>query len=549
MGLPVVLSLLLPVLLVSGASAAPGDITLASTADDGTKGDSDSTQASLSADGSTVAFDSFAMNLDPGDPDDLSDVYVKDLATGDIVLASTNGDGVKGNNSSMNASLAPGGSRVAFDSAASNLDEADTTPDADIYVKDLGTGDLTLASATSVGVKGDGSSIMPSLSADGSMVAFSSSSANLDEADMDVSVDIYVKDLGTGAIRLVSTASDGTKGNGDSSDVALSADGSTVAFSSTSTNLDPADMDSDADLYVKDLTTGAVTLASTSDEDVKGNGLSFGPSLSADGSAVAFSSFATNLDPADDHFDEDVYVKDLVTGGLVLASTADDGTKGDAASGGPSLSADGSAVAFHSSASNLDPGHTGTSDVYVKVLATGDISLVSSPDSFRPSMSANGAFVAFESSANIVSPPDDDTFADIYVRELGTPPIEADLAVTVTDTPDPVASGQLLTYVVTVTNLGGSDATGVTLVDAIDDANLWSVTTSQGSCTEDPRLGTVECALDSLSDGASATVEIVVRAVRPKNSPIVNTATVSGNEPDPVPDNDTAMETTTIGSS
>jgi uncharacterized repeat protein (TIGR01451 family) len=548
MVLPFVLSLLLPIVLAAGASAAPGDITLASTSDDGTKGDSDSTQASLSADGSMVAFDSFAKNLDPDDLDDGSDVYVKDLATGNLVLASTNDAGMKGDGTSSNASLAPGGSAVAFDSFSANLDPADTDGSPDVFVKDLASGGLTLASTSLEGVKGDGISIMPSLSANGAKVAFSSSSTNLDPSDSDGSFDIYVKDLSTGAIALASTSDDGTKGNGDSSEAGLSADGTRVAFSSSSTNLDPADTSSDADVYVKDLVTGAITLASTSDDGTKGDGNSSAPSLSATGSRVAFSSFATNLDPADGDVIEDVYVKDLVTSDLVLASTSDEGTKGDAGSGAASLSAAGSAVAFHSSASNLDPGHTDlSSDVYVKDLLTGDISLASSPESFRPSLSANGAFVAFESSSTSLDPADTDTFADIYVRELGAPPIEADLEVTVTDNPDPVASGHFVTYVITVTNHGGSDATGVTLVDVIDDAKLRSVTASQGTCTEDPRLASVDCAIGSLSDDAVATVEIVVRAVRPKSSPITNTATVSGNEPDPVPANNTDTETTTIG--
>ena len=83
------------------------------------------------------------------------------------------------------------------------------------------------------------------------------------------------------------------------SNLSLSADGTKVAFQSIATNLDPADTDADYDVYVKDLTTGDLTLASTSDAGVKGNSSSFAASLSAVGTKVAFLSVATNLDPAD----------------------------------------------------------------------------------------------------------------------------------------------------------------------------------------------------------------------------------------------------------
>jgi uncharacterized repeat protein (TIGR01451 family) len=542
-----VASLLVSFLLATGVSAAPGDLVLVSTTAAGVKGDSDSMQPSLSANGTMVAFDSFATNLDAGDTVDDSDVYVKELSTGALTLASAGVDGTKGDNSSANASLAGNGSGVAFDSSATNLDAADTDTLVDVYVKDLASGVLALASISTGGDKGDGSSISPSLSADGTRVAFASASTNLVSTDTDMTSDIFVKDLTTGIVTLASVDALGNKGNGDSSDASISADGMRVAFSSSATNLDPADTESDADVYVKDLLTGQIVLASATTAG-KGDGADTAPSLSADGSTVAFSSFSTNLDAADTDLAEDVYVKDLDSGSLVLASTSDGGTKGDAGSGAPSVSGDGSKVAFQSVASNLDPGHTdATSDVYVKDLTTMDLALVSSPESFRPSLSATGASVAFESTSITLDPADVDAFVDIYVRELGAAPIEADLAVTVTDSPDPVASGQLLTYTVTVANHGGSDATGVTLVDVIDDANLRSVTSSRGSCVDDPRAGTIECAIGSLPNGATASVEIVVRAVRPRGSPIVNTANVSGNEPDPDVTDNEATETTTIG--
>ena len=115
----------------------------------------------------------------------------------------------------------------------------------------------------------------------------------------------------TGDLTLASTSDAGVKGNDSSLQPSLSADGTRVAFFSSTTNLDPADTDGLSDVYVKDLTTGDLTLASTSDAEVKGNDSSFQPSLSTDGTKVAFASGAANLDPADADFGRDVYVKEL----------------------------------------------------------------------------------------------------------------------------------------------------------------------------------------------------------------------------------------------
>jgi Tol biopolymer transport system component len=352
------------------AVAVPGDLTLMSTSDSGVKGIGDSFDPSVSADGTIVAFSTQADNLDPADTDPVTDVYVKDLVTGNLTLVSTSASGVKGNGTSDSPSLSADGTKVAFVSTATNLDPADIDTGMDVYVKDLVSGNLTLVSTTFSGAKGTDNSLFPSVSGDGTKVGFASFAINLDPADTDNVMDVYVKDLVTGNLTLVSTTSSGVKGNGSSDRPSLSADGSKVAFGSNADNLDPADVD-DPDVYVKDLVTGNLMLASTSDTGVKGNDDSNGPSLSADGTKVAFRSSADNLDPADpvNDFFFDAYVKDLVTGDLTLASTSDSGVKGNDETGIPSLSADGTKVAFDSNADNLEQADTDTDeDVYLKEL-------------------------------------------------------------------------------------------------------------------------------------------------------------------------------------
>jgi Tol biopolymer transport system component len=109
-------------------------------------------------------------------------------------------------------------------------------------------------------------------------------------------------------------------------------------------------------VFVKDLKTGKVTLVSTDANGVQGDGDSDLNAISADGRFVVFSSIASNLVPDDTNNSFDVFVKDLKTGNITLVSADAAGNEGDNASGSPTISADGSVVVFDSSASNLAPG-------------------------------------------------------------------------------------------------------------------------------------------------------------------------------------------------
>ena len=429
-------------LVVVNASAAAGDIVLASTTDAGLTSSGESIEPSLSGDGSIVAFRSQG-RLDPTDTDPIVDIYVKNLTTGDISLASTSNQGVKGNGPSWRASLSSDGTRVAFRSKATNLDPGDTDLVWDIYVKDMVTGHLTLVSATQGGTKGNGDSDDPVLSPDGTQVAFDSTSTNLDPADTDPIPDIYVKDLVTGALTLASTTQAGVKGDGYSQGPSLSADGGVVAFRSQSDNLNVNDADTTQDIYVKDLGSGTLILASTTEGGTKGNGGANAPQLSADGNRVLFRTDSSNLDPIDTDSFHDIYLKDLLSGSLQLVSTTASGVKANDSCYNPSLSADASEAAFACFATNLDPNDVDPLlDIFVKDIGSGVVSLASAADdgtktngnSFFPSIAKDGSSVAFRSDATNLDPADTSTNPDIYVKQLHAsstgPPTISDFAPT-----------------------------------------------------------------------------------------------------------------------
>ena len=94
------------------------------------------------------------------------------------------------------------------------------------------------------------------------MSRFVSSSQDLATVPLNRTAQVFVKDMSTGAVTLASH-SRGLAGNGASSVPALSGDGRFVAFLSLSTNLTtPALGTASAEIYVRDLTGTAITLES-----------------------------------------------------------------------------------------------------------------------------------------------------------------------------------------------------------------------------------------------------------------------------------------------
>ncbi len=119
----------------------------------------------------------------------------------------------------------------------------------------------------------------------------------------------------------------------------------------------------------------------------------------------------------------------------------------------------------------------------------------------------------------------------------------ADLRLTGVDSPDPVSVQSNLTYTLTVTNRGPSSATGVTVTDVLP-ANVifGSAVASQGTCSESG--GTVTCSLGTLASGSQATVTLTVATTQ--ISTITNLASVTANETDVNPADNTAAQVTAV---
>jgi Tol biopolymer transport system component len=332
----------------------------------GTAGNGSSGGTAVSADGRFSVFQSNATDLVPGDTNGATDVFRLDRVTGATTRLSVSTGGVQGNGPSVAPAVSANGSRVVFASVASTLVAGDTNGASDIFLHDRGTGATTRISVDSAGAQASGGSFAPSISADGRFVVFESDAANLVPGDGNGLRDVFLRDLIAGTIVRVSEGGGGADALGASSRGTIAADGGAVTFQSLAPNLVAGDTNGVADVFHRALSTGVVTRVSVDSSGAQGDGASTVPSPSREGRFVVFASVATNL-VAPGNTAKHVYVHDIVLGKTMRASIDDEGAPGNGDSDLPSISCDGRYVAFVSSATNLVAlDGNGVADVFVR---------------------------------------------------------------------------------------------------------------------------------------------------------------------------------------
>lgn len=184
-----------------------------------------------------------------------------------------------------------------------------------------------------------------------------------------------------GTTELVTAAPGGGAGDAQSWAPSITPDGRYVTFMSLASNLTGSDdSDSHWDIFVKDNRTGATTKVSTGLDGAAANGDSTGADISDDGRYVVFESTATNLVAGDDQatYANEIFVKDLKTNKITRLISKNRGAGDDGNDGSPSISADGSVIAFRSTHADLVPGDTnGVLDVFVWKRSTGKVTRIS----------------------------------------------------------------------------------------------------------------------------------------------------------------------------
>jgi len=332
----------------------------------GINGASDGAILSVSADGRYFAFNSLSSSLVVGDSNATSDIFIYDRQTQSYERIE--GSSGAGNGYSSGARISGDGNVVAFHSAASNLVAGDTNGNPDCFIYDRGT--ATIERVLGVGGAQDNSGAAPtSISYDGRYVAFYSAGTNLVAGDTNGVSDTFIYDRVSGSFERISVASNGDQANGNSDYASISPDGRFVAFASEASNLVAGDTNGVRDIFVHDRLTHTTERVSVTSSGTQLNGASNIPTISDDGSIVAFHSTATN-GGSDPNGTEDVFVFDLQTDTLMKLSTTSAGLAGNGQSAMATVSNDGQYVAFDSFASDLVVGdNNGVPDVFLANLA------------------------------------------------------------------------------------------------------------------------------------------------------------------------------------
>ncbi|MGQ0431495.1 MAG: hypothetical protein ACT452_03690 [Microthrixaceae bacterium] len=349
-----------------------GTTSLVSATPEGGRGGRLSTDPHLSADGRYVVFLSYAGDLVPDDTNDVQDVFVRDLATGVTVRASVSESGEQANGRSISPSISADGRWVAFATLADNLGPRDRNERWDAYLRDMTTGEVRRVSDDFAGGDANGDTTEIVVSAGGSTVAFTSGATDLLAVPSRSGGGVFLRDVATWAASRGSVRADGAPLGGQSPD--LSADGTRLGFEVS------------YDVVVRDLTSGTVAVVAA---DVEGYVSIFDWDLAANGGAVVFqSSAAVTADDLNDY--DDIFVEDLETGAIELVSLGTDGAQAGDYSSRPAISADGRFVVFDTASEALDRSDENpSSDVLLRDRLAGTTTVISVSSNDRPSLGSS----------------------------------------------------------------------------------------------------------------------------------------------------------------
>ncbi|MBN8866422.1 MAG: PD40 domain-containing protein [Solirubrobacterales bacterium] len=393
-------------------------------------------QSPVSGDGRFVLFTSTSNNLVADADRDQNNLFRKDTQTGDVVMVNrlTGKNGTSTAGDLYSYAISSNGKRVAF-VTSDQADPGDTDDKSDVYLRDIPAGTTTLLTPGTADYFGE-----VDISGDGNYVTYSTVNAMVG-GDGNADTDIYRQKVDGGSPELVSRIPAAvTAGNDRSSEPTISSDGRWVAFSSVATDLVTGFTDGNggfnSDVYARDMNLGSTYLVSSRYDSTTtgGNDESSEPDLAGTAAAIgglriAYSSWATNLADngiTDPDSQSSVYYKTMgaTASELVSRATGPAGANANSRAHTPSISADGTRIVFSSDATNLGapPDYYG---VYMRDRSNSSTSLVSARTEYAVSgtIAGDGSLAAWTEQGGATADSDPD-LTGVFSRTVPSGPIK-----------------------------------------------------------------------------------------------------------------------------
>lgn len=227
-----------------------GSIEWVSRTASGGPGNYSSERPSISDDGNLVVFESGASNMVAGDMNGGPDIFLRNRSAGTTTLISANSSGFPGDQGSYLPSISGDGSTVSFETFATDLIAGDTNGVVDVVIGHLGAGQLNFLSVGTDAQPGDEGfdALGPSMSKNGRFVAFESDAPDLVDVVVGPGTHTYVHDLFLGVTRLLTSDGEPQPWWWQSNSPSLDDSGRYVSFSTNAPLLPP-----NSGTYIKDL--------------------------------------------------------------------------------------------------------------------------------------------------------------------------------------------------------------------------------------------------------------------------------------------------------
>jgi Tol biopolymer transport system component len=242
-----------------------------------------------------------------------ADVYRVDVRSGKARLVSVRRFPDSPGHQTWDPALSRSGRFVVFQSQA-RLVRRDRNARLDVYLRDLTRSHLRRMSVNSHEAAADTGASSPGISASGRYIVFTSSASNLGRKSND-NGNVFVRDRKRGTTTRVSVDRRGRQGSSASTvtpgRTVISRDGRYIVFWSAATNFSPGDHNEEPDVFLRDRVTRTTRLVSATVDGTPGDHESVSGVISADGSTVAFTSRARDLMSGDRLWRADVFARSL----------------------------------------------------------------------------------------------------------------------------------------------------------------------------------------------------------------------------------------------